>query len=223
MNKIVKKIAAVALSALLLTGTAAVPAFAAETECEQVAAQTVQVTAADIRSYGFAGAVQDALNDAQRIATDSSPVIVKVAPGSYDLYWCLFVYSNTTLDLTGVTLKRQFDGNMLRTGGNDSPGSGVTGYAHKNITLIGGTFDGNAGKNTILKAAHAKNFKMERLTGESPILSASSDEVILRFASITSTFTIIGITTHPPLLALPLQGLRHPCLSYIQEGSFQPS
>ena len=137
MNKIVKRIAAAALSALLLTGTAAVPAFAAESAFEQVAAQTVQVTAADIRSYGFAGAVQDALNDAQRIATDSSPVTVKVAPGSYDLYWCLFVYSNTTLDLTGVTLKRQFDGNMLRTGGNDSPGSGVTGYAHKNITLIG--------------------------------------------------------------------------------------
>ena len=164
MNKIVKRIAAAALSALLLTGTAAVPAFAAESAFEQVAAQTVQVTAADIRSYGFAGAVQDALNDAQRIATDSSPVTVKVAPGSYDLYWCLFVYSNTTLDLTGVTLKRQFDGNMLRTGGNDSPGSGVTGYAHKNITLIGGTFDGNAGKNTILKAAHAKNFKMENVT-----------------------------------------------------------
>ena len=164
MNKIMRGIAAAALSALMLTSTAAIPSFAAESGYEETAAQTIEVTEYQIKQRGVTDAVQDALYRAEQLGTESSPVTVKVAPGSYDLSWCLFVYSNTTLDLTGVTLTRQFNGNMLRTGNHDSADAGVTGYEHANITIIGGTFDGSAGKNTMLKAAHARNFTMENVT-----------------------------------------------------------
>ena len=164
MNKFIRTLSGAALSALMLTGTAAVPAMAAESSYEEIAAQTIQVTEAEISQRGFANAVQSALDTAENLAADNSPVTVKVAAGSYDLSRCLFIFSNTTLDMTGVTVTRQFRGNMLRTGQNDSPNSGVTGYFYRNITLRGGTFDGSAGANTMLKAAHARNVTMENVT-----------------------------------------------------------
>ena len=164
MNKILRGIAAAAMSALMLTGAAAVPAFAAESGFEEAGGIGITVSAASIKNSGFASAVQGALNTARDFANASNRATVKVAEGDYTLYGCLNIYSNTTLDLTGVTVTRGGAGNMLRTGANDSPTSGVTGYAHENITLIGGTFDGNAGANTMLKAAHAKNFVMENVT-----------------------------------------------------------
>ena len=139
MNKFIRTLSGAALSALMLTGTAAVPAMAAESSYEEIAAQTIQVTEAEISQRGFANAVQSALDTAENLAADNSPVTVKVAAGSYDLSRCLFIFSNTTLDMTGVTVTRQFRGNMLRTGQNDSPNSGVTGYFYRNITLRGGT------------------------------------------------------------------------------------
>ena len=164
MNKILRGIAAAAMSALMLTGAAAVPAFAAESGFEEAGGIGITVSAAAIKNSGFASAVQGALNTARDFANASNRATVKVAEGDYTLYGCLNIYSNTTLDLTGVTVTRGGAGNMLRTGANDSPTSGVTGYAHENITLIGGTFDGNADANTMLKAAHAKNFVMENVT-----------------------------------------------------------
>ncbi len=119
MNKILRGIAAAAMSALMLTGAAAVPAFAAESGFEEAGGIGITVSAAAIKNSGFASAVQGALNTARDFANASNRATVKVAE---------------------------------------------TGYAHENITLIGGTFDGNAGANTMLKAAHAKNFVMENVT-----------------------------------------------------------
>ena len=78
----------------------------------------------------------------------------------------LRVYSNTTLDLRGVTLKRSGAGagNMLRVGDEDGVNTGVTGYAYENVRVFGGTFDGNFGENTIIKAFHTKNFTMDDVT-----------------------------------------------------------
>ena len=61
MNKFIRTLSGAALSALMLTGTAAVPAMAAESSYEEIAAQTIQVTEAEISQRGFANAVQSAL------------------------------------------------------------------------------------------------------------------------------------------------------------------
>ena len=120
MNKILRGIAAAAMSALMLTGAAAVPAFAAESGFEEAGGIGITVSAAAIKNSGFASAVQGALNTARDFANASNRATVKVAEGDYTLYGCLNIYSNTTLDLTGVTVTRGGAGNMLRTGANDS-------------------------------------------------------------------------------------------------------
>ena len=119
-----------------------------------------------IDDYGFSRAVQDALNDAADHATADMPYTVVVPKGAYDMRYGLKIYSNTTLDLRDVTLMREGAGagNMLRVGSEDGVDTGVTGYAYENITVVGGTFDGNYGENTIIKAFHTKNFKMEGVT-----------------------------------------------------------
>ena len=119
-----------------------------------------------IDDYGFRRAVQFALDDARGHATAELPYTVVVPAGEYDLDYVLRVYSNTTIDLHGVTLMRSGAGagNMLRVGDEDGVNSGVTGYAYENVRVIGGTFDGNFGENTIIKAFHTRNFTMEDVT-----------------------------------------------------------
>ena len=161
MLKFLKRITAVSLSALMAFSAAS--AVSAVTDDDTAGAQVINVSAADMKS-GAVWALQNALNTAKNQATASSPVTVKVAAGSYSLGGGLHIYDNTTLDLSGVTLKRTQAGNMLRVGGEDSVNSGAVGYQYKNIKLIGGTFDGNQGENTMLKVAHAKNFTMQNVT-----------------------------------------------------------
>ena len=161
MLKLFKGFTAVSLSALMAFSAVATAAAAADDA--YAGAQVINVSAADLRD-GAQWALQSALDQAKNQATASNPVTVKAAAGSYDLGWGLKIYDNTTLDLSGVTLKRTFAGNMLRVGYEDQVNSGAVGYQYKNIRLVGGTYDGNNGENTMLKVAHAKNFSMENVT-----------------------------------------------------------
>ena len=161
MLKLLKGFTAVSLSALMAFSAVATAAAAADDA--YAGAQVINVSAADLRD-GAQWALQSALDQAKNQATASNPVTVKAAAGSYDLGWGLKIYDNTTLDLSGVTLRRTFSGNMLRVGYEDQVNSGAVGYQYKNIKLVGGTYDGNNGENTMLKVAHAKNFSMENVT-----------------------------------------------------------
>ena len=158
--KFLKRITAVSLSALMALSAAATAAAATD---EPAGAQVINVSASDLRE-GALWAIQSALNQAENKATASNPVTVKVAAGSYNLNGGLHIFDNTTLDLSGVTLKRTQAGNMLRVGSEDGVNSGAVGYQYRNIRLIGGTFDGNNGENTILKVSHTWNFSMENVT-----------------------------------------------------------
>ena len=126
----------------------------------------ITVSAGDIQQYGFFTATQWALNTAAENATAQKPFTVTVPKGSYTADHALRVYSNTTLKLTGVTVKRVNGGtaNLLRLGDMDSDKTGVTGYYYENISIVGGTFDGNATSGTVMKIAHAKNFSMTGVT-----------------------------------------------------------
>lgn len=162
MKSLMKRLTALAL-VLLLIGSAAVISAAAS-DGEEV---LISVTAEEIGSRGFRRAVQAALDEARDHATDTQPYTVAVAEGNYDLDYVLRIYSNTTLNLTGVTITRAGGagaGNMLRVGSEDGVNTGVTGYAYRNVRIIGGTFDGNFGENTIIKAFHTENFTMEDVT-----------------------------------------------------------
>ena len=134
------------------------------TPAPYVDANTISVGRQEVNSGGFRRAVQAALNQAREIASASAPVVVTAPAGSYALDGVLRLYSNTTLDLTGVKLTRSGSGNMLRVGDEDGENTGATGYAYSNIRLLGGTFDGSGGENTIIKAFHTKGFTMEDVT-----------------------------------------------------------
>ena len=145
-------------SVLPLTALAATP--------DEVEPGVIYVSEKTVSDYGFRYAIQRALDEARDNATGELPYTVIAPAGEYDLSYVLRVYSNTTLNLTGVTLKRAGAGagNMLRVGDEDGVDYGTTGYAYENVRVIGGTFDGNMGENTIIKAFHTRNFTMEDVT-----------------------------------------------------------
>lgn len=161
MKSFIKRCLVAVMIPALLVGMTVFPAGAVDGE-EVV----LSVTAKDIDSYGFRWAVQSALDEAKQNATAELPYTVVVPEGEYDLSYVLRVYSNTTLDLRGVTLHRPGAGagNMLRVGDEDGVNTGVTGYAYENVRVFGGTFDGGFGENTIIKAFHTKNFTMDDVT-----------------------------------------------------------
>lgn len=126
----------------------------------------ISVSSEDISYYGFTRAVQSALNTARDNAAADHPYTVVVPEGTYDLDYVLRVYSNTTLDLRGVTIIRRGAGagNMLRVGSEDGENTGAVGYVYENVRVFGGTFDGNYGENTMIKAFHTRNFTMDDVT-----------------------------------------------------------
>ena len=130
------------LICLLMMLTAAVPVFAAELDAVDTGVNPIWVSRTDISTFGFAGAVQNALNTARDHATAENPYIVIVPEGSYDLNGVLRMYSNTTLEMYGVTLRRTESGNMLRVGSEDGVNTGAVGYVYENIRLSGGTLIG---------------------------------------------------------------------------------
>ena len=167
MRGFYRKITAAALSCALTMGLCGV-AFASTDGRENIGGQTeLYVRASQIKDLGTYVAIQAALDTARYAASESNVYRVAVEPGSYDLTRALHIYSNTVLQLDGVTLNRnpEATANMLRTGDYDSESEGATGYsAHSNITIEGGVFDGGGTENTMIKVAHAKNFVMKNIT-----------------------------------------------------------
>lgn len=148
------------LAVLLLIGAALPTAFA---DTGDTLETVITVRASEIKNFGTYRAIQAALDSARYGATSDNVYRVVVEPGTYDLTRALHIYSNTTLYLGGVTLIRngKSKANMLRTGDYDTESTGATGYAaHSNIEVRGGIFDGSGTSNTVMKVAHAKNFRL---------------------------------------------------------------
>ncbi|MGN1112426.1 MAG: hypothetical protein ACI4RP_04405 [Acutalibacteraceae bacterium] len=150
------------LSVFMLFGVLASTGFsvcaAEETEAVSANQTVINVTNDDISSFGAAKAIQTALNEAKNNATEDNVYKVVVAKGSYVIGTSLKIYSNTYLSLEDVTFIRDKNSeiNIIRTGTTDDADTGVTGYtAYTNITIDGGTLDGSATSNTMVKLAHA--------------------------------------------------------------------
>ena len=123
------------------------------------------VSAEEIETYGAQFAIQTALGTASENATDDVPYTVEVEPGEYELTRSLFIYSNTSLIMNGVTLVRaRSNMNLLRIGKSDSVNEGVTGYYYRNISIIGGVFDGSNYPSTMMKLTHASNVTLDGVT-----------------------------------------------------------
>ncbi|MCD8078609.1 MAG: right-handed parallel beta-helix repeat-containing protein [Lachnospiraceae bacterium] len=146
---------------------------------------TIQVTASSLASDPST-AIQDALDQAKEKATSSNPYKVVVPSGTYQLTKSLYIYSNTYLSLSGVTLKQtNLETNMIRVGKSDD---GTTGYAYENITIEGGTLEGNQSGSTLLKVAHASNFTLKNCTVQNTL-----DAHLMEVAGVKG-LTITGCT-----------------------------
>ena len=108
----------------------------------------------------FRRTVQNALDQAAEQASDTQPVTVKIPAGTYTQDAGLCIGSNTTLDLTGVKIVRSSQINCIRVGTSENKDSGVTGYAYRNIRIVGGTLDGNGREQTVVKVTHCSGFYM---------------------------------------------------------------
>ncbi len=102
---------------------------------------------------------------ASKKASANKPYTVKLKKGTYKLKWAVYMYSNVKLDATDVTLKCVSKSSaMLASRNTNSKKTG--GYkATKNISVIGGTWKGNA-KNTacMFRIAHSKNVLLSGCT-----------------------------------------------------------
>lgn len=203
MKFFLRKASAVLMCVLTLAGMAAFTNGAAATETDF---DIIEVSAEDIAVDGFSGAVQEALDNARELANDNFPVTVRVAAGDYGLEYGLHIFDNTVLDLRGVTVTRLNLGNMLRVGSEDSVDFGAAGYFYRNISLIGGTFDGNAGYNTMIKVAHAADFKMEGVT-----LRNENSGHMMEVAGVDG-FTARGCTFKDQIL--PVDGIGYEAIQF---------
>ena len=153
-------ITTVMLSAVLTS----VPAKAVGSdETAESSITEIHVTKVEIQAKGAFKAIQAALNSAHYSATKDNIYKIIVEPGKYDLRSVLHVYSNTILSLNNVELIRNKEAlsNMIRTGDDTATDKGATGYSQNvNITIEGGTLNGNATSNTMVKVTHASNFTM---------------------------------------------------------------
>lgn len=137
-------------------------------------------------------------------ATDAAPYTVRVPEGDYELDGgALNIWSNTTLDCRGVTLRcASSEFNMLMTGWYDAY-DGVDNYlasercagygGFRNITILGGTWIGHTGNNrdpepnkhTLIRPCHTTNLTLDGVTcigGGAPhqIEAAAIDGLYLR-------------------------------------------
>ncbi|WP_282190903.1 right-handed parallel beta-helix repeat-containing protein [Adlercreutzia caecimuris] len=105
-------------------------------------------------------AIQKELDKARKKASSKNKYTIKVKKGSYRLSHHLSIYSNTTLDLSGVKLKAtKRGGHMIKVGASSKDNK--KGYAYKNITIKGGDLNNNGNKATAVLVAHAKNVKLQ--------------------------------------------------------------
>ena len=184
MKSFFKILLAITLICSLLLGCGVFSASAVAVE------EMIYVSEDAIEYYGLSRAVQDALNTARDNATVDHPYTVVVPEGTYYPSYVLRVYSNTTLDLRGVTLVRSGAGagNMLRVGSEDGVNTGAEGYVYENVRVFGGVFDGNYGENTMIKAFHTRNFTMDDVT-----LLHEKEGHMMEFAGVDG-LTIRGCT-----------------------------
>lgn len=138
-------------------------AFASESTPDEPVGTEITVTSDEIEQSDFSAAVQKALDTAKNNASENNPYKVTVEPGDYRLYRGLRIYSNTTLSLYDVEIHRVPGSyvNMLRVGSEDSVSRGAAGYYYENIAVEGGIFNADHTVQTMIKAAHAKNFSMK--------------------------------------------------------------
>ncbi len=187
--RISRKVISIILSAVLIITAGQI--FRAFAEEKTAADDKIVVTADKIQNDGTYNSIQNALEIARKTASDSKPVTVEVEAGEYDITKPLKIYSNTSLVMNGVTINRSpaSTTNMLRVGDYDTEASGVTGYgAYKNISIIGGTFDGGGTSNTVLKAAHATDFLIQNTNFRNV-----NNSHIMEIAGING-FTVKGCT-----------------------------
>lgn len=161
----IKKICSLFLIVILLV-TTFLPCLAETTV--QITPITLPVSKELIEQIGANAAIQSQL-DVNR--TDSEPINVIVEPGEYTLSAALIVYSDTTLTLTDCIFTRDKNVtgpqyNMIRIGNASTASnpSGDLGYCYQNISIIGGTFDGNNMPGTMIKSCHTDGFSMQNVT-----------------------------------------------------------
>ena len=164
--KLLTKLRTILLGAFLTTFlafSAGQPLFPAVT----VEAARMQDVVFD-SSLPFEDAFQKALDVARDNCNKNITYRIKVPAGTYKAGSCFNVYSNTYIDLTGVTLIRTSNNSMIRFGrGNDVKNiSGYNGF--KNITIHGGKIDGQGSQrrytSALLRFAHASNVTIENMT-----------------------------------------------------------
>lgn len=181
------KIAAGVLGALALaigayTAVSAVAApetvYAAKTDysdCYKISGKTITIKKG-YKNKDITEIVNAALVEARDSATSKKQITVKVPKGTYKLTSNLRIFSNTTLDLTGVTLKYTGkESHVMLQSGTNGAYKGASDYnqskkcagykGFENITIKGGTFqsiDSNSG--SIMRIAHAKNVTLEGIT-----------------------------------------------------------
>ncbi len=130
----------------------------------------VVITASSCTESG----VQEALDEAKEYATAKNPYYIKVPKGKYTMLYGNHIYSNTTLDLTGVTIKNPCErsGAILQVGYPRREG-GEKGYKlgkykrGKNIKIIGGTLDGGSKAgivSSLVTFSHVKNISFYKTT-----------------------------------------------------------
>ncbi len=155
----------------LLLGALLCMAFTAMTAMAALAATYVDIEW-PTHINTFDRAMQSALDDAHsrdlESGGDGSVIYRITAPaGTYSIYQCMDVYSNTYIDLTGVTLKRAHKASFFRFG-RDAEVENISGYdGFKNVTFNGGTFDGAKATNTnssFIRWAHAQNITLQNVT-----------------------------------------------------------
>ncbi len=113
-------------------------------------AEKVNITA----ESGSWESVQSVLNEAA--ADSQNSYVIKVPKGHYEIDRKITVYSNTTLDLRGVTYKKTNVDRPILIFGDGTKG----GYQNaRNITIIGGTLDSGTASNSsdICLFSHAEN------------------------------------------------------------------
>ena len=155
MKRKTLKFAGVLLGAALLTAGVAV---SSPDSTEAATTTTISVKdygANGSDSKGDSGAIQEVLN--QAIDTEGT-LVVKVPAGTYYIDSCLAIYSDTTLQLEdGAKFVRATYGEAMISGAHVNPSTGKycdkTGCTHggytqlNNITITGGTWDGNGKEN----------------------------------------------------------------------------
>lgn len=138
---------------------------------EEVSLETATTAGGDYTLQVQSGQdITDVLNRylglAKSMPSDAS-LTVRVPAGSYTLNNVLAIYSNTTLIMNGVTLKRTTGQTMLRLrrASEWKNAGGYAGYSGgNNIHIQGGTWDGNGTDDAIILIGHAQNISLEGCT-----------------------------------------------------------